>query len=617
MTPAACVLPLLLLAPAAAPEAPVRSRTADVCVYAATPAGIAAAIAAAKAGREVVLVEPSHRIGGLTASGLSHTDFRSFESLTGTFLDFAGRVEEHYRKTYGSDSAQARGCFRGTHAEPKVNLQVFEAMLAAQPRITVLRRHTLAGVAPGDDAGGRRPIRSLRLTGPDGAAVEVSAKVYIDAGYEGDLMAAAGEPFHVGRESRAQYGESLAGDEAGRADGQVQGYNFRMVMTDVPGNRVAPIRPPGYDRAEFAGVLPLLADGTIKKVFAPGHDGIFRTQLPPLPNGKVDVNDTPHARVRLSMPDINNDWPTAGPAVRRAIYDRHVRYNFGLLYFLQTDPEVPEAVRREASAWGFCKDEFADTGHLPPHLYVREARRMTGQHVFVQSDTDPAPGDARARLHPDSIAVGDYVHNCHGTGRSGPRYGGRNTGEFYKPCPPYQIPYGVIVPARTGNLLVPVAVSASHVGFCALRLEPIWTNLGQAAGWAADLAIARGVAVQEVPPAALQRKLHADGAATVYVSDVPPGSPDFAAVQHFGTRGGLHGLSPADVGKPKPIIGQYKEAFPGHAADLDKPVDAGLLARWIALLPEAVRARAAADVQADGRTTRRDALRRLYALTAD
>lgn len=615
MIPAACVVPLILLC--AAPQPPIRRQSADVFVYSATPAGVAAAISAAKAGREVVLAEPTHRIGGLTTCGLSHTDFRSFEALTGTFREFAGRVEDHYRRTYGPDSPQALGCFRGTHAEPKVNLLVMEAMLAEHPRITVLRRHTPAGVVVGADAGGRRPIVSVRLAGPDGAAVEVSAKVFIDAGYEGDLLAAAGEPFHVGRESRAHYGESLAGDEAGRADGQVQGYNFRLVMTDVPGNRLPPLRPDGYDRAEFAGVLPLLADGTIKKVFAPGHDGIYRTQTPRLPNGKCDVNDTPHARVRLSMPDINNDWPTGGPELRREIFDRHVRYNIGLLYFLQTDPEVPEAVRNDAAAWGFCKDEFADSGHLPPQLYIREARRLLGQHVFVQSDTDPAPGDARARLHPDSIAVGDYIHNCHGTGRSGPRYGGRNTGEFYKPCPPYQIPYGVIVPARTSNLLVPVAVSSSHVGFCALRLEPIWTNLGQAAGWAADLAIRGGVAVQEVRPADIQRKLHADGAATIYFSDVPPGSPDFAAAQHFGTRGGFHGLAAPTADKPKSLGGQYCEAFPGHAAELDRPVEAALLARWVALLPEPRRAGAAASVSADGRTTRREALRRLYAMTGE
>lgn len=179
-----------------------------------------------------------------------------------------------------------------------------------------------------------------------------------------------------------------------------------------------------------------------------------------------------------------------------------------------------------------------------------------------------------------SIATGDYVHNCHGTGISGTRYNGEHTGEFYSQIPPYQISYGVIVPQKTENLLVPVACSASHFGFSALRLEPIWSSLGQAAGWAASLAIENQSPVKDVDIPTLQSTLHNDRSATIYASDVAPDSPDFAAVQWFGTRGGLHGLASDEQPDRISIGGQYSEALPGHTADLDETLSPDLRNRW-------------------------------------
>jgi hypothetical protein len=556
---------------------------ADVLVYGATPGGIGAALAAAKHGHSVLLVEPTHRIGGMLTCGLSHADFRTFEALGGTFRDFADRVERHYRDKYGPDSPEAR-CWRGTHAEPHVNLLVLEAMLAERPSIRVAKRTVLAGVEVGEFVEGRRPIRSVRLRGDDGNGepVTVRARLFIDATYEGDLLAPAGESYHVGREARGQYGEPLAGDERGDADGQVQGYSYRLIMTDRPGNRVPAPAPPGYRREDFIGVLPFLTGGKVKSVFGP-KDAIYKLQFPPLPNGKSDVNDMSNGPVRLSMPDVNDAYPDGDAATRKRIVDRHLAHNIGLLHFLQNDPEVPEAMREDARKWGLCKDEFADTGHIPPQLYIREARRLVGQYVYTQRDTDQAPDDARARRHADSIGISDYILNCHGTGRTGTRFEGKHTGEFYKWVQPSQIPYGVIVPAKTTNLLVPVAVSASHVGFSMLRYEYVWMNLGQAAGHAAHLSLSQGRPVHRVDVAGLQDLLHADRGITVYVSDVPPGSPDFAPVQWAGNRGFLHGLhDPKGQPPPRPksLGGQYFEAFPHHAAELDAPLTAELEARW-------------------------------------
>jgi len=554
----------------------------DVLVYGATPGGIAAAVAAAKSGRTVTLVEPSRRIGGMITSGLSHADFHSFESLTGAFLDFSQRVEAHYAKTYGAESQQVKDSFRGTFGEPKVNLLVFEQLLAEHTNITVIQRLVLGGAKVrriGTGPMGR--IESATFVRADGTLLTLEAGVFIDGSYEGDLMAVAGVPWRIGREGREEYGESLAPE---MGDEQLQAYNFRFIATRDPANRVAPVAPRGYNREDFTGVLDALASGRIKTVFGYPRDCIFKAQTPPLPNGKYDINDVSGGPVRLSLPGRNLSWTEGDALARSVIFASHLRDNAGLLYFLQNDEAVPAQFRDEAREWGWCRDEFTETAHLPPQLYVRESRRMTGMHVYTQGDSEGLPRVARATLHLDSIAMGDYGNNCHGTAHEGPRFGGKHTGEFYNPVPPYQIPYGVLLPREVSNLLVPVAASSSHVGFCALRLEPIWMSLGQAAGHAAALAVEMNLPVQEVDVPALQRRLVADRSALIYVSDVLPGHPDFAAVQWWGPAGGLHVLEPRPASpRGKNIHGQYYEAAPGHAAHLDRPLDLVLASLWRAL----------------------------------
>lgn len=600
----------LLLSFAALSPVTVLADQIDVLVYGATPAGIAAAIAAAEDGEKVLLVEPTGRIGGLLTNGLSHADFHSFESLTGSYLKFTQRVEAHYRAQYGETAPKV--CFRGTHAEPKVNLLIFEKMISEQPNITLQTRWDLEG-ARVSDGGPDSLTRSLGnilfYDKTTGKRESVTAAYFIDATYEGDLMAAARVPYRVGREGRQEYQESLAPETA---DTQLQGYNFRMCMTQDPANRVLPEKPEGYDRAQFTGLLPLLKNGKVTSLFGMNTTQIFKAQTPPLPGGKYDVNDQSRGPVRLSLPGHNDAWPdgAAGPLIRggiseaistppfsrlalaqsrQRIFDEHLKWNLGLLYFVQNDEAVPEKLRVEAREWGFCKDEFTGTAHLPEQLYVREARRMEGVHVFSERDADFASGDARATLHRNSIAMGDYGNNCHGTSHEGSQFGGKHAGEFYKRTSPYQIPYGVLVPKDMDNLLVAGAVSSTHVGFCSLRLEPIWMSLGEAAGHAAHLAHKKNRAVQQVDVSALQSRLQQTGAATVYVSDVLPGHPDFTVVQWWGTQGGFHDL--AATPKPgeergKQIIGQYYEAAPNHAAELDRPLDETLAEKWAKLASE-------------------------------
>ncbi|MBL9201514.1 MAG: FAD-dependent oxidoreductase [Opitutaceae bacterium] len=602
----------LLLSISAAPAAAAES--ADVVIYGATPAGIAAAVAAAKGGHSVLLAEPTIRIGGMTTNGLSHPDFRAFEALTGTYAELVRRTLAHYRAKYGADSQQVKDSFRGTHAEPSVALQIFREMLAEHSRIAVRTEWTLVNAHTRGPAGDRT-VRAARFRDAAGAEHTYEGKIFIDASYEGDLIAAAQIPYRTGIESRDEYGESAGPADSAR---DLQGYNFRFVMTDVPGNRLPVTAPKGYRRELFTPVLDLIAAGKIKRAFG-GYrdtDNLVKAQIPILPNGKRDINDVSNGHVRLSLPGEQLMWPEGDAAVRQRIYDEHLLWNAGLIYFVQNDPAVPAAIREPARAWGWCKDEFTETGGIPPQLYVREARRMVGLRIFTQNDTRHAEGDARAVLHRDSIAIGDYGHSSHGTSHEGPRIGGKRHGEglgvIYAP---YQIPYGTLAPKDVRNLLAPVPASSSHIGFCALRLEPIWASLGQAAGHAAHLALAAGDKgdVRKVDVAALQRRLHADGAATIYIGDVLVGHADFAAVQWWGGLGGLHGLAPRPTGSRlgKQIEGQHSEGWLNHSADLAKVLDAPLAARWEKLARAA--GITAALPSADGRATRGDFIRAAFA----
>jgi len=552
----------------------------DIVVYGATPAGIAAALGAAEDGCSVSLVEPTYRIGGLLTSGLSHTDFHSRESLTGVHLKFAKRVKSYYSDRYGPNSQQVADCFDGTFAEPKVNLLILTQMLSEQSRIDVIRNSTLVSVDVSKTNAEAKTIRSVTVMDDHNKETRIECRMAIDATYEGDLMAMAGVAWRLGREGQSEYGESLAPKTA---DSQLQAYNFRLIMTRDPANRVKPRAPKGYRRDDFLEVLEALRSNQIRTIFGYPKQCIFKAHEPPLPNGKYDINDVSQNLVRLSLPGKNLGWPAGDPNTRRAIFEEHLRDQAGLLYFLQNDDSVPEVYRKEAQEWGWCLDEFEDTDHLPPQLYVREARRMIGEYVYVQRDSEHAPADARAVYHPDAIAMADYGNNCHGTDHEGPRFGGKHTGEFYHPVPPYQIPFGVLLPRDFDNLLVPTAVSSSHVGFCALRLEPVWMSLGQASGHAAAQAIRKKSSLKKIAIRELQHRLHQSGAATIYVSDVLPDHPEFAAVQWWGMQGGLHGLfqMPEKPGqRGRNIHGQYFEANPGHTADLDMAIDDKLMRRW-------------------------------------
>jgi len=412
--------------------------------------------------------------------------------------------------------------------EPKVAESLLGDMLR-QAGVTVLLERRLRENDGVRKAGGR----VVSIATENGEAF--TARVFADAGYEGDLMAQAGVSFTWGREGAAQYGESLAGVRAetpfhqfqvdlppdgadftkdpgvpGSADRKVQAYNFRLILSHDPPNQVPYPRPAGYDPKRWDLTARYL-DAMRKKLGRAQRIGeVFNIGL--IPNRKADFNN----QGAISTDYIGKSWdyPNATYRRREEIWRDHEEYTREFLYFLAHDPRVPPALAKEVNEWGLAKDEFVDNGNFPNQLYIREARRMVGEYVMTQRDIQTE------LAKPDPIAMGSYNSDSHNIQRIVDRRGFiRNEGDVQVPVTPYQIPYRVLLPKRgeAGNLLVPVCLSASHVAYSTLRMEPQFMMLGQAAGVAAALAIRGGRTVQDVDTAELTRVLVSQGAILEYV----------------------------------------------------------------------------------------------------
>ena len=595
----------------------------DVVIYGATPAGIAAAINAADQGVSVGLYEASDHLGGLISGGMSNTDFKTFEAVQGTYRDFMNRVVAYYREKYGADSPQVKNCYHGAWYEPHVAKHIFQEMLAEYPAITVRLEHRLEAVEKQKVGGERSKLKGVRLRNLEqNQVMTVEAQVFIDATYEGDLMAETGCPYRVGRESRDEYGELFAGvkyyrdkqfliKSSGAGDHKIQCYNFRLCMTNVPANRVPIEQPQNYRRKDYLPLLAWLRSGRVKSV----DEGVVR--FTEIPNGKVDVNDLMYSPFSLRLVGENYAWPEGSPEVRQQIFDRHKAYSLGLFYFLQNDPEVPPAIQQEARQWGLPKDEFEAYDHFSPALYIREGRRLHGDYVLTEHHTQPDSNSTRAPVCPDAVAICDYSMDSHGNGPEIPYHPGVTEGVFNAYVVPYPISYQVMLPPDTDGLLVPVAVSASHVGFSSLRMEPTWVALGQAAGLAAAQSVASDKEVRDIDIDQLQNTLHKAGAITVYTSDVLPDSPYFKAVQYFGTQGYFHHLPEySDVpyvgrGKKGDLLGQWIEAYPYHAISPEQKMTTALAEAW---LRKAEVSSEAADFTSGASLTRGEFLEKLYSI---
>ncbi|MBI5834964.1 MAG: FAD-dependent oxidoreductase [Armatimonadetes bacterium] len=498
----------------------------DVVVYSGVPCGAAAAVMAARAGARVLLIEPTHHVGGLSTSGINTAETEHMLKWTiGGFADeFYRRMGRHYgsgRPEYYFESSVAEACYVALLAEAKVTVRYGLRV----------ERVTKDGAE----------LTGLVLS--DGSTV--SAKVFVDASYEGDLMARAGVSYAVGRESHAEYGEEAAGvrfDKTVRraatvdADGRllpgisdwarnlsegaahrgVMNYNFRLTVAKDPRYKVPIPEPRHYDRGRFA-----LLEGWLRGKAARAEEVKLEhiLDLYERRNGKFELNNKQSAIVSLGHFGGQFDWPDANWPQRQTIFDDHLDYTLGLLHFLASDDSVPASVRAEMKAWGLHREEFADNGNLPYQLYVREARRMKGLRIVTQQDVQTD------RRKADSVGFSSHFIDSHHVQRlalSPTEF--INEGRIWRMGYAYQIPYAALTPKpdQAGNLLVPGAASFSHVAFCSYRLESVWMIAGHAAGVAAAMAARADGRVDRIDIGELQAKLRAGG----QVVDFVPGQPE-------------------------------------------------------------------------------------------
>jgi hypothetical protein len=530
---------------ALAPQAS-RLRT-EVAVYGATPGGIAAAVAAARLGRRVLLLAHEDHIGGIVSNGLTNADIGKRQAVGGLFYEFTRRVLRHYQEQDRGNPEQpnVKLCRDGYWYEANLAEKLFHAMIAEQQgRIELRLRHELQHAVVK-----RNRLTAARFSTADGSSLEVEAPVFIDATYEGDLAALAGTPFRTGRESRAEYNEKYAGriymrfrereplpGSTGEADNATQAFCFRFHVTNDPAFRVPIEKPAGFRRDDYRFELDDVRSGRAKR---------FRDiiQVYPMPNGRFELNsdhvhpDTGVPAESLDLAEDNWAWPTATVAERRKIYERYRTHNVGLLWLLQNDPEVPEAVRRDALQYGWHREEWRDNGHVPRQVYVRQGRRILGDAILTERDADLAPALERTRVRRDSIAVIEWAFDPHGHHKYDPAHPGVREGYFFVEHEPFQVPYGVLVPRKIDGLLVPVACSCSHVAYNALRMEPVFIALGEACGIAAHLSIQSGTPVRRIAVAKLQKQLVEQRGVITFFHDLPFNHPQFPAWQWVGARG--------------------------------------------------------------------------------
>lgn len=519
----------------------------DVCVYGATSGGIAAAVQVSRMGRRVVIVEPGPHIGGLTTGGLGATDIGNKAAIGGISREFYHRIAQHYAKdsAWSFERREAYFARRGGGQAAASSLGGADAtMWTFEPHVAAAVFNGLlheAGVAVYRD----RPLKTVRQSGgrirelltADGARFR--AKMFIDASYEGDLMASAGVTYHVGREANVTYGETLNGIRAetpkhqftvpvdpfvrpgdpasgllafiqpgdggqpGAGDQRVQAYNYRLCFTTNDANRL-PLAPP----ADYDPVRYELLARYLEALVAAGKRPELEQLWNPIwmPNHKTDINN--NGGFSTDAIGLNWTYPQAGPAERQAIARQHESYVRGFLHFLATSPRVPDNLRAEMRHWGPCRDEFDRTAGWPPQLYVREARRMISDYVMSERN-------CRYEITAgDPVGLAAYNMDSHNCNRIVKQGRAENEGDVQvPPMKPYPISYRAIVPraSECANLLVPVCLSASHIAYGSIRMEPVFMILGQSAATAAVIALEQKQAVQRIDPARLRTRLLADG----------------------------------------------------------------------------------------------------------
>ena len=547
----------------------------DLVVIGGTPSGIMAAIAADREGKTSLVVERSKHIGGLPANGLGATDINTREAVGGLFKEFIGRIDTHYKTTYGHLSKQHTASHGGYRFEPSVAEKVLEEMLSEHPKIKVLKHHQFDALKENirmvDDR-----IESVKILNRDSnETIEVYSRQFIDATYEGDLIAAAGVPYFIGREAKSQYNEPYAGKvykywggpvgehSTYEADKSIQAFNYRVCLTKNPDKRVSIEKPDNYNREEYLSLVDdviqgrhsgvkyheflkqhpekvkelAMSDGSVPPKVPDNPEGIKRlVHLIELPNDKSDANNQQVAMISTDLPEENWKWPDADWKWRDQFAKRLKDYTLGFFYFAQNDKALPDWFKEDIKQWGLDKEAYIDNGYFPRQVYVREGRRMDGVYHFTANDALPVKKDERPPIFNTSITSGHYSVDSHGV-RKREKDRVHLDGFISYGTEPFTVPFGVMLPKRVKNLLAPVPVSGTHLGFSALRLEPTWMAMGEAAGLAASISIDKDVAVQSIDLLELQRKILKEKGVLIHFKDIKVGQKGFEGLQLMGVYG--------------------------------------------------------------------------------
>ena len=504
----------------------------DCVVVGGTPAGIAAAVTAARLGHSVALVEYHAHLGGMSASGLGKSDIENRAAIRGLFAEFIERVHQHYLEQYGPGSENVRLCRGGYCYEPSVAESVFDRLVEEQTSVTVLKSHRFESAITRDRASSGVVVRNRRTGSPS----RLLAPMVIDATYEGDVYASAGAKYRLGRESRDEFGEPHAGviyfdyrkgvflsQSSGEGDRRLPAYTYRLCLTTDPRNAHRLTEPPAdYDRSRYLGYFDDLKEGRLAgpKNFKPGrgyYPAHFNTlvralSVSEIPNRKTDVNMNPRP-LGFPFAEENEGYVEGDWEIRRRISTTIRHLTLGLLWFLQQDSAVPRAHRNIAREYHLPQDEFTDNGHFPFQLYIREARRLVGLYTLTELDVTRNTARPEAGRFDDAVAVGEFPIDSFPVRKRQPQDTAVLEGYLYmlESTRPYQIPYRIMIPEQVDGLIVPVAASTSHVAFSSIRMEPTWMALGQAAGVAAHLALVRNLQPRAVPIRQLQEILRRQG----------------------------------------------------------------------------------------------------------
>ena len=498
----------------------IKSEQYDVCVYGGTSAGVIAAYTASKMGKRVVLIEPGTHLGGLSSGGLGYTDIGNKYAISGLARDFYRRLGKHYGK------------FEQWIFEPHVAEKVFHDYISSSG-VKVLYQHRI--IKAEKNNGWLKEIVLENSVSPATAAEKViAAKMFIDCSYEGDLMAKAGVSYTVGRESNSTYHETYNGVQLmeghqfpdgvdpykvpgnpasgllwgisndtlkpnGTGDKKVQAYNYRICLTNDPSNRIPIERPDDYDSSRYELLLRLFAAQPNKRTL---NDYFIVSKMP---NHKTDINN--RGGFSSDMIGMNHKYPEADYKERAAIIKKHEVYTKGLLYFYGHDPRVPEVLRNEMKQWGYPKDEYIDNGHWSPQLYIRECRRMVGSYVMTQANCQGR------EVVEDGIGMAAYTMDSHNCQRIVVNNMVKNEGNVeIGGFGPYPVSYRSIIPKAEDckNLYVPVCLSASHIAYGSIRMEPVFMVLAQSAAVAACIAIDRKQTVQQIDVKNIRQLLKAN-----------------------------------------------------------------------------------------------------------